>query len=300
MSPPDSRPSFPGIPPLRLGTRVFSRTDLIVMGIINRTPDSFYQPGETFDAHEALALADRHVAEGADILDIGGVKAGPGSPVDEAEELSRTASFVADLRSRHPDIVISVDTWRPAVARALCDQGADLINDTWGGAEPELAHVAASTGAGLVCAHTGGQRPRTRPHRVAYEDVVADAVAQTTALAATAVAAGVRRDGIVIDPAHDFGKNSRHSVALTWRLGELVATGWPVLVALSRKDFLGEALNLPVEERLEASLAATVVCALRGARIFRTHDVRATRRALETVAVLRGDRDLAVARRGLA
>lgn len=300
MSLPASRASFPGNSPLRLGTRAFSGTDLIVMGIINRTPDSFYQPGETFDTRAALALADRHVDDGADILDVGGVKAGPGAPVDEAEELARTAGFVADLRRRHPDIVISVDTWRPAVARVLCAEGADVINDTWGGADPELARVAADTGAGLVCAHAGDQRPRTRPHRVCYDDVVADAVARTTALATAAVAAGVRRDGIVIDPAHDFGKNSRHSVALTWRLGELVATGWPVLVALSRKDFLGEALDLPVEERLEASLAATVVCALRGARLFRTHDVRATRRALDTVAVLRGDRDLAVARRGLA
>jgi dihydropteroate synthase len=286
--------------PLRLGTRSFGPDELVVMAIVNRTPDSFYDRGATYAFGAALDAVDRAVAEGAGILDIGGVKAGPGADVDAAEELRRTADLVAAVRARHPGLVISVETWRAEVARVLVERGADLLNDTWGGWDPRLAEVAAATGAGLVCAHAGGLEPRTRPHRVAYADVVADVVATVTALARTAVRAGVRPDGILIDPAHDFGKNSRHSLELCRRLPELTATGWPTLVSLSRKDFLGEALDLPPADRLEGTLAATAVCAWHGARVFRAHDVRATRRVLDTVASIRGTRPPAVARRGLA
>ena len=197
-------------------------------------------------------------------------------------------------------MVVSVDTWRAEVARVLTAEGADLLNDTWGGVEEDLAAVAADTGAGLVCAHAGGQRPRTRPHRVAYGDVLADVVRTVTGLADRAVRLGVRRDGVLVDPAHDFGKNTRHSLEVTRRLGELVATGWPVLVSLSRKDFVGETLDLPPDDRLEGTLAATAVSAWLGARVFRAHDVAATRRVLDTVASIRGSRPPAVARRGLA
>jgi dihydropteroate synthase len=286
--------------PLRLGRRAFADDELVVMAIVNRTPDSFYDRGATYGLGAALAAVDRAVAEGAAIVDIGGVKAGPGAEVDPAEELRRTAELVASVRSAYPDVVLSVDTWRSEVARALAGEGADLLNDTWGGVDPELAGVAAAAGAGLVCAHAGGQRPRTRPHRVGYDDVVADVVRTVTGLAERAVAAGVRADGIVIDPAHDFGKNTRHSLEVTRRLGELVDTGWPVLVSLSRKDFLGETLDLPPDDRLEGTLAATAVSAWLGARVFRAHDVAATRRALDTVASIRGTRPPAVARRGLA
>lgn len=286
--------------PLRLGRRVFADDELLVMAIVNRTPDSFYDRGATYGLGAALDAVDRAVAEGAAIVDIGGVKAGPGAEVDPAEELRRTAELVAAVRAAHPDLVVSVDTWRSEVARVLAAEGADVLNDTWGGVDPALAGVAAATGAGLVCAHAGGQAPRTRPHRVAYDDVVADVVATVTGLAGRAVAAGVRPDGIVIDPAHDFGKNTRHSLEVTRRLGELVDTGWPVLVSLSRKDFLGETLDLPPGDRLEGTLAATAVSAWLGARVFRAHDVAATRRALDTVASIRGTRPPAVARRGLA
>jgi dihydropteroate synthase len=286
--------------PLRLGRRTFGDDELTVMAIVNRTPDSFYDRGATYGLGAALAAVDRAVAEGAPIVDIGGVKAGPGDDVDPAEELRRTAELVAAVRAAHPAVVISVDTWRSEVARVLAGEGADLLNDTWGGVDPELAEVAAATGAGLVCAHAGGLPPRTRPHRVAYDDVVADVLATVTGLAARAVRAGVRPDGIVIDPAHDFGKNTWHSLEVTRRLGELVGTGWPVLVSLSRKDFLGETLDLPPGERLEGTLAATAVSAWLGARVFRAHDVAATRRVLDTVASIRGTRPPAVARRGLA
>ena len=285
---------------LRLGRRTFGDDELTVMAIVNRTPDSFYDRGATYGLDAALAAVDRAVTAGAAIVDIGGVKAGPGDEVDPAEELRRTAELVAAVRAAHPDLVFSVDTWRSEVARVLAAEGADLLNDTWGGVDPALAGVAAEFGTGLICAHAGGLAPRTRPHRVAYDDVVADVVSTVTRLAARAVAAGVRPDGIVIDPAHDFGKNTRHSLEVTRRLDELVATGWPVLVSLSRKDFVGETLDLPPDDRLEGTLAATAVSAWLGARIFRAHDVTATRRVLDTVASIRGTRPPAVARRGLA
>ena len=285
---------------MRLGSRTFGDDELAVMAIVNRTPDSFYDRGATYALGAAVDAVDRAVAEGAAIVDIGGVKAGPGVEVDPAEELRRTAELVAAVRAAHPELVISVDTWRSEVGRVLAGEGADLLNDTWGGVDPELAEVAAATGAGLVCAHAGGLPPRTRPHRVAYADVVADVVSTVTGLAERAVGLGVRADGIVIDPAHDFGKNTRHSLEVTRRLGELVDTGWPVLVSLSRKDFLGETLDLPPDQRLEGTLAATAVSAWLGARVFRAHDVAATRRALDTVAAIRGTRPPAVARRGLA
>jgi dihydropteroate synthase len=285
---------------LRLGGRTFADGEYAVMAIVNRTPDSFYDRGATFARDAALRAVERAVADGADIIDVGGVKAGPGDPVDVAEELRRTVPTIAAVRAAYPDIVISIDTWRAEVAREAVAAGADLINDTWAGADERLAGVAAATSAGLVCSHAGGLRPRTRPHRAAFTDVVADVIGTVTRLAGHALASGVRRDGILVDPAHDFGKNTRHSLELTRRLRELVDTGWPVLVALSNKDFLGETLDLPVTDRLEPTLAATAVSAWLGARVFRAHHVRETRRVLDTVAAIRGTREPAVARRALA
>jgi dihydropteroate synthase len=286
--------------PLRLGRHTFGTGELAVMAIVNRTPDSFFDRGATFAEDAALRAVDRAVTEGATIVDIGGVKAGPGPEVSVAEEISRTGGTIAAIRAKHPDLVISIDTWRAEVAAEAVAAGADLINDTWAGADPALAEVAAATGAGLVCSHTGGLAPRTRLHRAAYDDVMAAVIATVTRLADRAVRLGVRPDGILVDPAHDFGKNTRHSLEVTRRLGELVDTGWPVLVALSNKDFVGEALDLPVTDRLPGTLAATAVSAWLGARVFRAHQVRQTRQALDMVASIRGDRAPAVARRGLA
>ena len=285
--------------PLRLGSRTFGDGELLVMAIVNRTPDSFYDQGATYAMRAALTAVDRAVEDGADIVDIGGVRAGPGTPVDAAEEIRRVAGVVEQVRARHPNLVISVDTWRAEVGRIVAKAGADLLNDAWEGADPELAAVAAEFGTGLVCTHAGHLPPRTKPHRVAYPDVTADVVSTVVRLAETAAAQGVRRDGIVIDPGHDFGKNTRHSLTVTRELGRLVETGWPVLVALSRKDFVGETLDLPAADRLEGTLATTAVSAWLGARVFRAHDVRATRRVLDMVAAIRGDRPPAVSRRGL-
>lgn len=286
--------------PLRLGSRTFGPDELVVMAIVNRTPDSFFDQGSYVEDAAALAAVDRAVEDGAAILDIGGVKAGPGPEVDAAEETRRTAGFVAAVRDRHPGLVISVDTWRAEVGRAVCAEGADLLNDAWGGYDAGLAQVAAEAGVGLVCSHAGGLPPRTDPHRVAYDDVVADVVASVTRLAERAVELGVRRDAVLIDAAHDFGKNTYHSLEITRRMGELVATGWPVLVAVSNKKFLGEVLDVDKDGRLEASLAATSVCAWQGARVFRAHQVAATRRALDTVGAIRGTQPPKVSRRALA
>jgi dihydropteroate synthase len=284
-----------------LAGRRFPASARLVMAIINRTPDSFYDAGATFADDAALAAADAALEAGADILDIGGVKAGPGEEVDEAEEIRRTARFIEGLHARHPEAIISVDTWRAAVGRAACEAGASLVNDAWGGVEPELAEVSAEFGVGIVCTHAGGQRPRTRPHRVAYADVMTDVLDRTLALAERAAALGVPREGILIDPGHDFGKNTRHSLEVTRRLTEMVDTGWPVLVSLSRKDFVAETLDVPVPaERLTGTLAATAISAWLGARVYRVHDVEATRQVLDMVDSIAGVRQPAVSRRGLA
>ncbi len=290
--PPDAGPAAGRT--LRLGSREWPPGSFGIMAVINRTPDSFFDHGTTYELGAALAAADRAVADGAGILDIGGVKAGPGEHVSVAEEIRRVAGLVAAVRAQHPGMVISVDTWRAEVAEAVAKAGADLLNDAWGGADPALAGVAASYGLGLVCSHAGGLVPRTRPHRPAYSDVVGEVRGYVTAQADRAVAAGVRPDGIVIDPAHDFGKNTWQSLQLTRQTADLVATGWPVLVAVSNKDFVGETLGLPVQERAEGTLAALAVCAWEGARLFRVHDVRAAREALAAVGALRAAAEVAV------
>jgi dihydropteroate synthase len=284
---------------LRLGKHSFGPGRLLLMAIVNRTPDSFFQPGDTWDEQTAMERVHQVVAEGADIVDIGGVPAAPGAQVDAREEVRRTAGFIAAVRAAYPEVVISTDTWRHEVAREACAAGADLINDSWGGWDDKLAAVAAGAGAALVCAHAGGQAPRTRPFRVSYDDVVADVLAHTQKLADRAVAAGVDPARIVIDPAHDFGKNTWHSLEVCRRLSELTATGWPVLVSVSNKDFVGETLDAPLADRLAGTLATTAVSAWQGARIFRAHHVAQTRQVLDMVSAIRGDTPPARAVRGM-
>jgi dihydropteroate synthase len=274
--------------PLRLRGSEFPPGCMLVMAIVNRTPNSFYQPGLTWDAAAALDRVHQVVAEGADIVDVGGVPAKPGEEVTPAEEIRRVAEFIEAVRDAYPELVISADTWRHEVGRAACEAGADLLNDTWGGWDPALAEVAAEFDAGLVCSHAGGLPPRTRPFRVSYPDVVADVLDRTLGLAARAVRAGVNPDRVVIDPAHDFGKNTWHSLEITRRLGEMTATGWPVLMAASRKDFVGETLGADIEDRLAGTLAVTALSAWLGARIFRAHDVRQTMQVLLMVAAIKG------------
>lgn len=258
-----------------------------VMAVVNRTPDSFFDRGATYAFDAALKAVDAAVAGGAEIVDIGGVKAGPGEEVGVTEELRRVVDLVAAVRDRHPALVISVDTWRAEVGEAVARAGADLLNDTWGGPDPRLAEVAAAYDIGLVCAHAGGLDPRTRPHRAGFQDVVADVIRHVTGEAERAAALGVRRDAILIDPAHDFGKNTRHSLEITRRLAELTATGWPVLVAVSNKDFIAETLGRPrVDQRAIGTMAVLGISAHLGARVFRVHDAPAARRALDAIAAI--------------
>ena len=269
---------------LRLGPVEVAPGSFAIMAVVNRTPDSFYDHGATYAFGAALAAAGRAVAAGAAIIDIGGVKAGEGDEVTVAEEIDRVAGLVAVVHERYPGVAISVDTWRAEVGEAVADAGAHLLNDVWGGVDRQLARVAAARGLGLVCSHAGGLVPRTVARGPWYADVVADVTGYVTREANRAVAAGVDPDGILIDPAHDFGKDSYHSLELTRRLGALVDTGWPVLVAVSNKDFIGETLALPVTDRAEGTVATLAVSAWHGARVFRVHDVAAARRALDVVA----------------
>lgn len=286
---------------MRLGRHTFTDDARLVMAIVNRTPDSFYDKGATFGEDAAMERVDRVVDEGADIVDIGGVKAAPGGDVAVAEEIDRVAGLVERVRAAHPGVVISVDTWRSEVGEAACVAGADVVNDAWGGADPGLVDVAARHDTGIICTHTGGATPRTRPFRTGYErDIVAQVLDGVLGYADRALAAGVARESIVIDPAHDFGKNTHHTLEVTRRLDELAATGWPVLVSLSNKDFVGETLDRPVDQRLIGTLATTAVSAWLGARIYRVHEVAETRQVLDMVAALRGERLPARTVRGLA
>ena len=291
----------PGAPPLRLRGRTLAGP--LVMAVVNRTPDSFYAAARHDEAGAREAVA-RAADEGADLVDLGGVRAGRGPDVSVADEIERIVPLVEHVRRAHPEVLVSVDTWRAEVAEAAADAGADLVNDTWAGHDPRLVEVAAERGLGVVCSHTGGAAPRTDPFRVAYGDgldgVVDDVVATLAAEARRATDLGIDRASVLVDPTHDFGKNTWHSLHLLRRTSAIVALGFPVLMALSRKDFVGETLGLGVDERLEGTLAATAVAAWLGATVFRAHDVAATRRVLDLVASVRGERAPVSAVRGLA
>lgn len=288
--------------PLVLRGRRFDASRPAVMAVVNRTPDSFY-PAARHGLPAALERLEDALAEGADIVDVGGVRAGQqGEWVDAEQEVARVRPFLEAARRAHPEALLSLDTWRSEVAHA-CNGLVDLVNDTWAGHDPELVTEAARQGCGYVVSHTGGLPPRTDPQHVTYgpdaDDVVADVLAGLTAGARRAVAAGVAPEAVLVDATLDFGKTTAHSLRLVAASDQIAELGFPVLAAISRKDFVGETLDLPVEERLEGSLAATAVAAWLGAGVFRTHDVRATRRVLDMVASIRGDRPPARAERGL-
>lgn len=271
-----------------------------VMAIVNRTPDSFYDKGATFDMDPALKRCDEAIAAGASIIDIGGVKAGPGEEVDSAEEIDRVVPTIVRVHERHPEVLISVDTWRGEVAEAAIAAGAGLVNDTWAGWDPELIEVAGHHRVGYVCSHTGGITPRTRPHRVHFDDVVADVIAETTALAEKAAGLGCPEDLTFIDPTHDFGKNTYHGLELLRRIDEIVDTGWPVLMALSNKDFVGETLARGVGDRVAGTLAATAWATAHGVAAFRVHEVAETVDVIRMTAAIQGTAAPLDTTRGLA
>jgi dihydropteroate synthase len=296
VSLPEPQPlDLPRTPPLRLRGRTFDASSPAVMGIINRTNDSFFAGNRHADLDSAKRALDDAVAAGADIVDIGGVRAGQqGETVEAQEEIDRVIPFVTHARTAYPHLVLSLDTWRSEVAAEAGHHGLDLVNDTWAGHDPELVHVAARIGAGVVCSHTGGLPPRTDPVKVTYGpdplDVVRDVLRTLADGAQQARLAGIPEDRILIDPTLDFGKTTAHSLEVLRHTADVAQLGFPILQALSRKDFVGESLGLEADDRLEGTLASTAIAAWLGASVFRAHDVRATRRVVDMVAVIRGDR----------
>lgn len=266
----------------------FSRR-VLVMGIVNRTPDSFFDAGRTYGLERAVDAVLAAAEAGADWVDVGGVPFSPdAADVPVAEEVDRVVPVVAGATARS-DVVISVDTYRPEVAREAIAAGALVVNDTTGLRDPELADVVAATGAGVVITHSLAA-PRTHLRRPRYDDVVDEVKAHLASRVQAACDRGVAEDRIVIDPGHDLNKNTRHSLELTRRLPEIADLGLPLLAAVSNKDFVGESTGLPKSERLAPSLAAASACVLGGARVLRMHDVAASvaaARMLEAVLGLR-------------
>lgn len=267
-----------------LRTFDFSR-QVVVMAIVNRTPDSFYDRGSTFGLDAAVAAALAAVADGAEMIDIGGAPFAPGPEISIDAEIDRVVPVIAAVRAAS-DVVISVDTFQPEVAQASIDAGADLINDTTGLRNPEMIGVVARSSAGVVITHSLAQ-PRTPFARPQYGDVVADVARFLADRVEAARAAGIAADRILVDPGHDLNKNTLHSLELTRRFGDIAALGYPALAAVSNKDFIGETLDLERGNRVYGSLAAAVVAILNGARILRMHNVApAVEAARMTEAIL--------------
>jgi dihydropteroate synthase len=270
-----------------------------VMAIINRTPDSFHDPGRTYALDRAVEAIDSAVADGADWVDIGGVPFSPKARhVTGAEEADRVVPLVEAAR-KHPDLIISVDTYRTEVARRVIEAGANVINDTSGLYDPALADLVAGTDATLIITHSLASPPGTMVERPAYDDVTAEVAAFLADRVEFALGRGVPADRIVIDPGHDLNKNTYHSLELTRRLAEITALGYPTLVAVSNKDFIGETLDVPQGQRLEGTIAAMVGCILQGARIVRVHDVRAAVAATRMTEAILGWRPPAFTRHNM-
>ncbi|MBM7505521.1 dihydropteroate synthase [Agromyces aurantiacus] len=274
----------------RIGPREFDFTrQVAVMAIVNRTPDSFYDRGETFALDAAVRAAHAAVEAGADWVDIGGAKFAPGPPIPIDEEAERVVPVVAALAGS--GAVISVDTFHPEVARRAIDAGAHVINDTTGIHDPAMAEVVAASDATLVVTHSLAA-PRTPHPSPTYRDVVAEVAAFLRDRVALARAHGVPDERLVIDPGHDLNKTTLHSLELTRRLDEIAAIGLPLLVALSNKDFIGESLGRrDRRDRVAGSLAAAVYCIGKGARILRVHNVRETVDAVRMVEAIEGWRE---------
>lgn len=272
---------------LCLGARAYDITSrALVMGILNRTTDSFFDRGAHFEMDRFLARAGQLVAEGADLLDVGGVKAGPGPEVSAAEELDRVVPAVSALAARF-DIPISVDTWRAEVAGAAFEAGACVGNDISGFADPDYLAVAAEAGASVVATHIRllPRIPDPRPH---YDDVVATVSGELAALAGAAEAAGIPPERIMIDAGLDLGKTAEQSSTLLRASDRLAALGRPLLLSASNKTFLGVLLGLDIDHRREASLSATALGVALGCRVVRAHDVLGTRRVCDTLAAVLG------------
>jgi dihydropteroate synthase len=274
---------------LRLGDRVFDiEHRALVMGILNRTPDSFYDKGVTYALDDLVRRAGILVDQGADLLDVGGVKAGPGPEVGEQEELDRVIPAIEALADRF-DIALSVDTWRASVARAAYRAGAVVGNDISGFADPDYLAAAAEHGATVVATHIrlGPRIPDPDP---VYDDVVDAVRAFLVERAERALAAGLTPDRIIVDAGLDLGKTAEQSLVLLRASDQLAGLGYPLLLSASNKTFLGVMLGLEIGERREASVSATALGAVLGCRVMRVHEVGAQRQACDVVAAIAGAR----------
>ncbi|MFF5290428.1 dihydropteroate synthase [Paractinoplanes globisporus] len=279
-----------------IGNRKFDfARQVAVMAIVNRTPDSFHDKGSTFALDHALAAVERAAEAGADWIDIGGVPFAPGPEVSAAEEIERVLPVVEKARDL---AVVSVDTFRPEVAAEVIRAGAGVINDTSGLRDPAMAEAVAGTGAQLVITHSLAP-PRTAWPSPRYDDVTAEVASFLRDRVKLALDRGVRPDQIIIDPGHDLNKNTLHSLELTRRLDEIAEIGYPLLAAVSNKDFIGETLNAAQQDRLAGTLAAVVFCILHGARIVRVHDVAATVGAVRMTEAMLGWRPPAYTRHNI-
>ncbi len=272
-------------PTLRLGDRALDiRRRIVVMGILNRTPDSFYDRGATWDFDAFVRRAGQLVDDGADLLDVGGVKAGPGPEVDEAEELDRVVPAVEALRARF-DVPLSVDTWRASVLDAACAAGAVVGNDISGFGDPDYLRVAAKHDVTVVATHIR-LRPRVADPDPHYDDLVADVTAFLEERARRAESVGLRPEQIVLDAGLDLGKTPAQSAVLLRESAQHATLGYPLLLSASNKRFIGELLERDIDDRRAESLAAVVYGAVHGCRIVRVHDVRGTALVCRTVEAL--------------
>ena len=251
-----------------------------IMGILNITPDSFYKESRVISVNTALKRADKMIREGADILDIGGESSRPGSdPVSKEEELKRILPVINGLIKKF-DIPVSVDTYKSAVARTVLEEGVSIINDISGlRFNPNMAKTIASAKAAVIIMHISG-KPKTMQKNPSYKSIMREITAYLKRGIKQAVSSDIKGSSIIVDPGIGFGKNFSHNITILKKLKQLQKLKKPILLGLSRKSFIGKILDLPVEERLEGSIAASVFGILNGAQILRTHDVKETKRAV--------------------
>jgi dihydropteroate synthase len=275
----------------RTKTRVGSLTfgpDPVLMGVLNVTPDSFSDGGEFFGVEPAVAQAEKMFDEGAQVIDVGGESTRPGSdPVSPEEELRRVLPVIQTMLSTRPDSIVSIDTYRSSVAEAALDAGAGAVNDVTALGDPRMAGLMAERGCPIILMHMLGE-PKSMQQHPRYEDVVREVRDFLAERAQQALRAGVELENIILDPGIGFGKTPEHNLKLLKRLDSLVELGFPVLVGVSRKSFLGKITGSEdPKSRLFGTVAANVLAYERGASLFRVHDVRANKEALAVAAAIR-------------
>jgi dihydropteroate synthase len=273
------------MPRFRLGDCVHDVTNrTLVMGVLNRTPDSFFDQGATFELDALLGRAEQLVVEAVDILEVGGVKAGPGPEVTESEELDRVLPAIEALRARF-DVPVSIDTWRVAVLDAACKAGAVLGNDISGFADSRYLPTAAAHGASVVATHIrlGPRVPDPEPR---YDDMVGDVRAFLLERARSAEAAGLAPEQIALDAGLDLGKTPAQSALLLRESDTLASLGYTLMLSASNKRFLGELLGLAIDERRDASLVALAYGVMHGCRIARVHDVAGSVRVCRVIEAI--------------